>query len=134
MQPEAPETTQPNDTPRAVEIVRNDERSRYEARLGDEVVGFAEYVQRDGVIEFPETFVQPAHEGHGIASQLARVALDEVRARGTERVVPTCWYIAKWIERHPDYAGLLRPAGSDDSGNESDADTASDATGSPAEA
>ncbi|WP_068400690.1 GNAT family N-acetyltransferase [Kribbia dieselivorans] len=102
----------PNDTPLAVEIVRNDERSRYEARRGDEVLGFSEYSRRPGVIDFCGTFVEPEYEGHGIASQLARYSLDEVRERGTEQVIPSCWYYAGWIERHPDYADLLGPAAS----------------------
>lgn len=44
--------------------------------------------------------------GRGIAGQLVQVALEYARARGW-RVVPACSYAAVWIERHPEYAGLV---------------------------
>ena len=47
------------------------------------------------------------YEGQGAGSQLARQALDDSRARG-RRVVARCPFISSWIERHPDYADLLR--------------------------
>jgi predicted GNAT family acetyltransferase len=33
-------------------------------------------------------------------------ALDEVRTAGL-RVRPLCWFVAGWIDRHPDYRNLL---------------------------
>jgi hypothetical protein len=35
-----------------------------------------------------------------------RGALDAERAAG-HTVVPQCWYVAEFIDRHPDYADLL---------------------------
>ena len=35
-----------------------------------------------------------------------RGALDDVRPTG-RRVVPSCWYVAQFIDEHPDYADLL---------------------------
>ena len=51
--------------------------------------------------------VADAFEGQGVAGQLARAALDDVRASGKYRVVPRCPYIKKWIDKHPDYQDLL---------------------------
>ncbi len=92
--------------------VRHDpDRQRYEVLLGDEVVGFAEHrTTADGVEAFPHTVVTPAHEGKGLAGVLVRHALDDVRRRGV-KVVPSCWYVAGWIDRHPDYADLLAEPG-----------------------
>lgn len=93
-------------------VRHNRERQRYEVLLGDEVVGFADHRPfADGVEAFPHTVVEPPHEGKGLASLLVRGALDDVRARGV-RVIPSCWYVARWIERHPDYRDLVaEPAG-----------------------
>ncbi|ROS79184.1 GNAT family N-acetyltransferase [Cellulomonas sp. PhB143] len=89
------------------DVVQVPERSRYEARVEDgTVIGTADYVRRDGVVEFPHTVVPPQHEGRGVASALARRALDDARAEGLG-VVPTCWFFDGWIERHPDYQDLV---------------------------
>jgi len=83
------------------------ERSWYEARVDDRRAGVAAYRLRDGVITFTHTVVEDAYEGQGIGGALARAALDDVRRRGLA-VVPRCPFIAAWIERHPDYADLVR--------------------------
>ena len=44
--------------------------------------------------------------GRGIASELARFALDQAKAQGW-KVVPACSYVSAWIEKHPEYQGLL---------------------------
>ena len=81
-------------------------QSRWEATLGGELAGFAEY-RRDGErIVFTHTVVDPAHEGQGIGSALARAALDDARAQGLA-VVPRCSFIRAWIDKHPDYVDLL---------------------------
>ncbi len=90
-----------------VTLRHNPDRLRYEVLLDDEVVGFADHVVRgDGVEVFPHTVITPAHEGKGLAGRLVRYALDDVRSRGV-RISPTCWYVAGWIDRHPDYVDLL---------------------------
>jgi uncharacterized protein len=85
---------------------------RYEARRGEELVGFSAYERRGNVVVFTHTEVDDEHEGEGVGGELARAALDDVRRRGL-RVIARCPFVAAWIQRHPDYADLLahRPAG-----------------------
>jgi predicted GNAT family acetyltransferase len=87
------------------------ERSRFEARIGADLVGFSAYERRGNVVVFTHTEVDDAHEGEGVGGELARAALDDVRRRGL-RVIARCPFVAAWIQRHPDYADLLahRPA------------------------
>ncbi len=85
----------------------NQDEQRYEARLDDGLVGFADYRLGDGVITFVHTEVDDDLEGAGIASALARGALDDVRREGSRRVIAKCPFIAEWIDRHPDYQDLL---------------------------
>jgi predicted GNAT family acetyltransferase len=84
--------------------------SRYEARAGDEVAGFTEYVVTEGpsapVVVFTHTEVDPAFEGQGVGGTLVRGALDEVRRRGAA-VQAQCPFVRAWIERHPDYQDLV---------------------------
>ena len=87
-------------------ITKNTDESRYEIRLGDELVGHAEYTLNDGLITFTHTGIDPAHEGKGLASKLVRFALDDVRADGTRKVLPLCPYVKGWMQRNTDYLDL----------------------------
>ena len=86
----------------------NPQESRFEARLGDRIVGIAEYELPDdqGPITFTHTEVLPDVEGQGVGSRLARGALEDVRHRGL-RVVVECQFIASWVRRHHDYDDLI---------------------------
>lgn len=93
-----------------VVVTKNDSASRYEAHVGGELAGFADYRLKDGVIVFTHTEVDDQFEGKGVGSAIAHFALDDVRADGTRRVVPICPFIKAWIGRHPDYQALLAEA------------------------
>lgn len=85
----------------------NTTRHRFEA-VDDSgaVAGFAQYLRREDHIVFTHTEVDPAFEGQGVGSTLARGALDAVRAEGLP-VIAQCPFIKDFIERHPDYQDLL---------------------------
>jgi predicted GNAT family acetyltransferase len=88
------------------EVRKNAEASRYELVLDDEVVGVADYrVQGDAVV-FPHTEITARLRGKGLAAELVRAALDDVRGTGS-RVIPTCWYVAEFIDSNPEYQDLL---------------------------
>ncbi len=80
--------------------------ARYELRLGDEVVGVVAYREDGDVLDLTHTEIDPAHEGEGLGSTLARGVLDDVRRRGVT-VRPTCPFLRGWIEKHPDYQDLV---------------------------
>lgn len=89
-----------------VQVSHNAAAARYEARVGPKIAGFAEYQLTRDLIVFTHTEVDPAYEGQGVGSALARVALDEVR--GTDRkVLPLCPFIKGWIGRHREYVDLV---------------------------
>ena len=88
-------------------FVDSPDHHRYELRSGDELLGSLAYHLRDGVITLVHTEVDPAHGGQGHAATIARGALDDARSRGL-RVVPSCPYVASYLEKHPEYADLVR--------------------------
>lgn len=93
----------------STEITDNAERKRYEIRVDGEMAGFADYEPAEGgTVVFTHTEVDPAFEGKGVGSALARGALDDVRAKGAA-VIPVCPFIKGWILRHPDYKDLVAP-------------------------
>lgn len=85
------------------------ERSRYELLVDGELLGVADYHARGDVLVFPHTEIARARRGEGLGAVLVRGALDDVRAAG-RRVVPSCWYVAQFIDEHPEYRDLLAPA------------------------
>jgi uncharacterized protein len=51
--------------------------------------------------------VPPEAQGHGVARQLTRTALELAKERGL-KVVPVCSFAATYIRRHPEYSAMLR--------------------------
>jgi predicted GNAT family acetyltransferase len=96
--------------PEDVVVEDNPQESRYEARIGDRVVGIAEYELTDdrGPIVFTHTEVIEELEGKGIAGKLAQSALEDVRSRGL-RLVADCPYISSYLKRHRDWDDLIQP-------------------------
>jgi hypothetical protein len=92
-----------------IDVRRNEERGRYEAVVDGEVVGIADYVEADGVVAIPHTEVQPSRRGQGIAAELVRSVLDDIRAQGS-LVDPQCSYVEDFMRRDPSYADLRVPS------------------------
>lgn len=90
-------------------VVDNPARRRFEILVDGGLVGFANYTPRENTVILTHTEVDPAYREKGIGSALVRNALDQVRARG-DRVVARCPFVAAFIDRHPEYADLLRPS------------------------
>jgi predicted GNAT family acetyltransferase len=90
----------------STDVVRNDERSRYELVVDGQVAGFADFRVEGDVVVLPHTVVDPARRGQGLAAVLVASALDDIDRAG-RRVVPACWYVADFIDRNPRYAALV---------------------------
>lgn len=90
----------------ANEVQHNAERSRYELVVDGRVVGIADYVRDGEVLVFPHTEIHTSMRGRGLGAVLVRAALDDVRSRG-ERIVPHCWFVAEFIDAHPEYGELV---------------------------
>ena len=92
--------------PEEAEVVHVPDENRYELRLGGKLIGLAAYHRRDGRISFTHTEVDESCEGRGFGSKLAAAALEDAERNGLE-VVPLCPFIARYIDRHPEYAPLV---------------------------
>ncbi|MBO0812923.1 MAG: N-acetyltransferase [Microlunatus sp.] len=90
-----------------ITVVDVPNENRYEAtdQAGTRY-GLVDYIRTDKMITFTHTEVDPAAEGKGIGSTLARAVLDQARTDGVA-VLPLCPFIKGWIARHPDYADLV---------------------------
>lgn len=86
-------------------VTDNESAQRFELEL-DGDIAFAAYRVSGDTIDFYSTVTPPAHRGRGVASALARHALDSARERGL-KVIPTCWFFEVYIRGHPEYSDLL---------------------------
>lgn len=89
-----------------IEVRDNTDESRFEAALDGVPLGFAYYQLEPDRIVFTHTEVRPEAEGKGVASELVRWALDDVRGRSL-KIVPRCPFVAAYLKRHPEYADLV---------------------------
>jgi predicted GNAT family acetyltransferase len=87
-------------------VVNNPEASRFEVLMDGEVAGFAEYRRTESSVAFTHTVIDPAFEGRGLGSVLARGALDATREAGAP-VLPFCPFIRGYIQRHRAYLDLV---------------------------
>ena len=90
----------------SIEVRHNPAESRYELTIDGRLVGVAEYRADGDRLVFPHTEIEPALRGRGLGAELVRGALDDVRTTG-RTVVPRCWYVAQFIDEHPEYRDLL---------------------------
>jgi predicted GNAT family acetyltransferase len=88
------------------DIVNNPAHHRYELAVDDHLAA-TYYKIDDGIITFIHTEVPAELGGRGIASKLIQGALDQVRADGL-KVIAQCPFVKAFIEKHPDYADLLK--------------------------
>lgn len=88
-------------------IVHNENRSRFEAVINNAVIGLVDYQLTEGVMAVPHTEVDSEYEGQGIAGALTKQLL-EYAISNNYKVLPICPYTKTYIERHSEYASLLK--------------------------
>lgn len=91
--------------PDAVTVRHNPAAHRFETSV-DGRLAVCEYEDAGGRRVFTHTLVPPELRGRGLAEALVRAALADARASGL-KVVPACSYVARFVERHREYADLL---------------------------
>jgi hypothetical protein len=89
-----------------VQVTRDDAASRYEGRIGDTLVGVADFHLSGTTVVITHTGTEPEWRGQGVAGELTRQVLDDIRAGG-RRVHPMCPYTERYIDEHPSYTDLL---------------------------
>lgn len=90
-------------------VVNDDKAGTYEAIAGDTVIAGLTYnVAGDDRLVLLATAVFPEFRKQGIATELIRRVLDDVRARG-KTVTVLCPIVWAFIQRNPEYADLIDP-------------------------
>ncbi|MEU6577205.1 GNAT family N-acetyltransferase [Streptomyces sp. NPDC046805] len=89
-------------SPAAVEV-RKDETARlYEALIDDQVVGTLAYETIGGRATLTHSYVDPDQRHRGIASALARYALEDL-TQSPAKVGIYCGFVADYVQDHPEW-------------------------------
>ena len=87
-------------------VIRNNPGQLRIETYVEEMLSKVEYQIADGRIYYYHTEVPPELEGRGIASEMAKFALEYARDQGLG-VVPLCPFVEAYIRRHPEYKLLV---------------------------
>lgn len=80
-------------------------QSRYAIFLGEDLAGFADYVENDGVRDFNHTVVLEDFQGKGLSKPLIRQALEDSREQGF-KIRPTCSAVEHFLAKNPEFEDL----------------------------
>lgn len=88
-----------------VDITHNQAANRFETTIEGHT-GFISYQDQGDRIVYDHTIVPSELGGKGVGSALVKHALDYARSEG-KKVVPTCSFVASYINKHAEYQDLL---------------------------
>ncbi|MEI6288962.1 MAG: GNAT family N-acetyltransferase [Chloroflexota bacterium] len=87
-------------------VVNNNQlNNRFEIIINSETA-VLEYTIRDNSIIFTHTGVPAELEGKGLGSLLVKAGLEYADLHKL-KVVPICWFVGKYLDRHPEFSHLL---------------------------
>jgi predicted GNAT family acetyltransferase len=87
-------------------VVHNSAAQQFELRVGERLC-VLQYRVTAGKMIIYHTEVPWPLEGRGLAAQMTQAALEFARSEKL-RVEPRCPYTAAFLQKHPEYLGLLR--------------------------
>lgn len=101
---DAPDAATPD-----LRLVNDELAGIYEGVLGDDTVGGVTYnLGGDDRVTLLAVSLFPEFRGRGLASELIRGVLDDVRAQG-KTVSNYCPVVRSFIDRHPEYSAVIDP-------------------------
>ncbi|GAA2765325.1 N-acetyltransferase [Streptomyces paradoxus] len=89
-------------------VQRSDTEQLYAILVDGRRAGLTAYRDRGEQRVFFHTEIDDDFAGQGLAGQLVRSALADVRASG-KRIVPVCPYVASYLKRHDGFADITDP-------------------------
>lgn len=90
----------------AARLVQNVEQEQFELYVGEDLAAFSDYMDMTETRNFSHTVTYPRFQDQGLATELIRYALDVTRRQGL-KIVPSCSFVAEFIEGHGEYRDLV---------------------------
>lgn len=92
-----------------ITVVNDEENQVYTAIVGDTALGGVTYNRAGDRIVLQAAAVYPEFRHQGVATEMIRQVLDDVRAHG-KTVTNLCPIVRTFIDKHPEYEDLLDAA------------------------
>ena len=91
-----------------IAVVNEEESQVYTAIVGDTAVGGVTYSRVGDRLVLQAAAVYPEFRGQGIATEMIRQVLDDVRSHG-EKVTNLCPIVRTFVDKHPQYEDVIAP-------------------------
>ena len=91
-----------------IAVVNEEESQVYTAIVGDTAVGGVTYSRVGDRLVLQAAAVYPEFRGQGIATEMIRQVLDDVRSHG-EKVTNLCPIVRTFVDKHPQYEDVIDP-------------------------
>jgi predicted GNAT family acetyltransferase len=95
-------------TPARVE--HDEQAGRFVARTGSGDAYLAYERTAANTLDLQHTVVPEEERGRGVGESLVRAAFDHARQHH-QRVIPSCPFVASWLEEHPEAQSLVAVGG-----------------------
>ncbi|HCY75340.1 MAG TPA: GNAT family N-acetyltransferase [Ignavibacteriales bacterium] len=87
------------------EVINDLQGSRFVLDVnGSEV--YVLYAEDKDVIDLYSTYTPPKLRGQGLAEKVVLAAFEYAKERNL-KVIPGCWYVRKFLEKHSEYQSLV---------------------------
>lgn len=93
-------------SPAAIEVRKNETTCLYEALTDGRVIGNLAYETTGGRVTLTHSYVDPGQRHRGIASALARYALEDLSQSPT-KVGIYCGFVADYVQDHPEWNDVV---------------------------
>jgi predicted GNAT family acetyltransferase len=86
-------------------VQHEEDRQRFVVRIEGEEAELTYTRPDDHTLDLRRTFTPPLARGKGVAGALVEAALEYARA-SDRKVIPSCPYVAAYLDKHPEHADL----------------------------
>lgn len=84
------------------DVINDKQGSRFFMEV-DGMEVYVLYAEDKETIELYSTYTPPQLRGNRLAEKVVRFALDYAKEKNL-KVIPSCWYVRRFLERYPDYS------------------------------
>lgn len=89
-----------------MEVLHDKKNNRFVINI-DGLDSFVEYSLNEKEMNLYHTYTPPQLRGKGLAEKVVRAAIEYAKENKL-KVIPSCSYVAAFMQRHPEYSELLK--------------------------
>ncbi|MEP0862425.1 MAG: N-acetyltransferase [Ignavibacterium sp.] len=89
-----------------MEVFHDKENNRFVITV-EKQEAFVEYSLNEKEMNLYHTYTPPQLRGKGLAEKVVRTAIEYAKENSL-KVIPSCSYVAVFMQRHPEYSELLK--------------------------